>query len=156
MTLCNTAGRMVRASSTGHKVSEPSRNSRPKIWNKHTVKLIDFCYLYYRHPSFKSIKLKSYTVCDPVHPVNVKMSFYKMYLIKRVIILHLCHEDSNNYTELVQSAERSSEGRRSNLAHIHGCQSSAETTEYTNDQPAKYDHLIRSTQSWKSHQTPTE
>lgn len=36
MIVCSMAGRIVRASSRGHRVSEPSKNSRPKIWGTHS------------------------------------------------------------------------------------------------------------------------
>lgn len=68
--------------------------------------------------------------------------------VKSQLLSYLCHKDANNYTQLVQRAKGSSDSSGRDLAYVHGCQSRAQTTEHTDDQPADNDHLERFGQDW--------
>lgn len=70
--------------------------------------------------------------------------------------MYLCHQDANNYTQLVQRAEGSADSGGRDLANVHGRQTRAQTAEHADDEPADDDHLKRLTQSRQSHHTATQ
>lgn len=64
----------------------------------------------------------------------------------------LCNQDAHHHAKLVESAERSSQGSRRHLSHVHGRQAGEKAAEQANDQASSNDHLIGGADGGEAHQ----